>query len=410
MNSASGLASQAELLVGGTQAFEEICRQIDSAQQSIEINIFIWRNDELGRRLAHVLLKAAGDPSRPNLRIRIVKDSTGSAFEHAEQNRQSFFHPRLNILERFKAFFVWYAYHTSETAKSGKQLVSPLAQQIMKHPRIECIQEKRNDHSKYFIFDDRILICGGMNIAAEYCRWHDYMVKFEGEEVVRLLQQRLKGEKNEPESSVRFIINSWYPGFRRLERREIKPELLHLISQAEYLQAPLTIEMSYLGDREIIDAVLQLADSGIEVNLIIPQRANVQEDLNRRQIGYIHRKIRKGIIDGQSLRIFYYPGMLHAKLFHVGEIPENKNGVTKHGITCFGSSNINKKSLLKLAELNIYIDDAACSFTRAVKQQLRQDMQNAAQYMSCFDQKGNACGWEAPLRYDRLVAFVEGIV
>ena len=47
------------LLIDGKNAFPEILAQIDGAKESILINMFIWRDDGIGRRMAEAVLSAA---------------------------------------------------------------------------------------------------------------------------------------------------------------------------------------------------------------------------------------------------------------------------------------------------------------------------------------------------------------
>ena len=47
------------LLVDGKEAFPEILRCIGDAQESIYINMFIWRDDRIGNDIAQAVLEAA---------------------------------------------------------------------------------------------------------------------------------------------------------------------------------------------------------------------------------------------------------------------------------------------------------------------------------------------------------------
>ena len=47
------------LLVNGEKAFPEIIRCIENAATSVEINMFIWRDDSIGNRMAEAVLRAA---------------------------------------------------------------------------------------------------------------------------------------------------------------------------------------------------------------------------------------------------------------------------------------------------------------------------------------------------------------
>ena len=65
------------LLVDGTAAFDEILRCIDAADRSIIINMFIWRNDPIGNRLAKAILRAA----QRGVRVTISVDRVGMILE-----------------------------------------------------------------------------------------------------------------------------------------------------------------------------------------------------------------------------------------------------------------------------------------------------------------------------------------
>ena len=64
---------QPELLICGKRFFERLAESIRTAQTSIIVNMFIWRNDELGVALAQLLLDAADR----GVRISICKDRYG---------------------------------------------------------------------------------------------------------------------------------------------------------------------------------------------------------------------------------------------------------------------------------------------------------------------------------------------
>lgn len=370
-----------DLLIDGEKAFDEICHQIDTAQEIIEINIFIWRKDNTGKRLAQKLLDAANDPNRPNLKIKIVKDRVGGIFEHAEQNKQSFFHPELTAEESFKAFIVDNAYSNHGEAENNEQEENPLLSQILNHPDIEVVEEERNDHSKYYVFDNKTIITGGMNIGDEYLSWHDYMVKMESPLLVQKLKGRLSGEDDfDYGSSIEFSLNRWNTDSDILEQKEIEPKVLELLEYAKQNKKPVTIEMAYFGDTDITKKIIETANSGVTINIILPKEANVQNDLNKSIMKEILNKTEGNI------SIYFYPGMLHAKMIHVGEIPSSVDGsinmdeVTT-GITFLGSANLNVKATEDLAELNILVDDKDCEFTQDIKKQLFEDINKCDAYI-----------------------------
>lgn len=386
-----------ELLTDGEKSFSEIIKQIEQAKNSIEITIFIWRDDEIGNTLAKKLLEAANPPR--NVKIIINKDRLGAIFEHAEQGKKSFFHPELGDNETFNRMIVDKAYNNEGEAKnhSTKDKPNLLLQQILNHPNITLnigrITTKenddfsvertvaegiKNDHSKYWIFDNETIITGGMNVGDEYHKdWHDYMVKMKSPLLVQKLKGRLSGEDDfDYGASIEFGLNRVKNGI--VKEREIEPKMLELIGSA---QNEIVIEMAYFGDKDITDAIIKKANSGIPVKIILPKQANVQDDLNK--------EVMKRILDetGENVSVYFYPYMLHAKMIHVdGEK------------TFLGSANLNEKATEDLGELNILVNDSDCQFTQDVSKQLSIDIEKSEKY-------------EAPpkIKYSRVKAFFESM-
>ena len=57
------------LLVNGNNAFPEIIKSIEKAKESIYINMFIWRDDEIGNRVAAAVLGAADRGVKVNISV-----------------------------------------------------------------------------------------------------------------------------------------------------------------------------------------------------------------------------------------------------------------------------------------------------------------------------------------------------
>jgi phosphatidylserine/phosphatidylglycerophosphate/cardiolipin synthase-like enzyme len=139
--------------------------------------------------------------------------------------------------------------------------------------------------------------------------------------------------------------------------------------------------MAYFGDVDITDTIIQKANSGIPIKIILPKDANVQDDLNK--------SVMKRILDetNGNVSVYFYPEMLHAKMIHVdGEK------------TFLGSANLNEKATKDLGELNILVNDKDCQFTQDVINQLQEDIKKSQKY-------------EAPpkIEYSMIKAFFESI-
>jgi len=132
-----------KLLVDGKAAFDEILRAIDTAQSSIHVQTYIWKDDHIGRQVVTKLKTAANR----GVKVTVRKDALGTAFE------------LLDMLKgRPSPVF------TKSGLKDDKNI----------DVNVDVFTD--TDHSKYFIVDHKEVIFGGMNIADEYhTQWHDYM-------------------------------------------------------------------------------------------------------------------------------------------------------------------------------------------------------------------------------------------
>ena len=77
--------SELELLVDGKEAFNEIFKAIDSAESSVYIQTYIWKDDSTGQAVV-AKLKAAADR---DIRVTVSKDMLGTFFELGDMIRVS---------------------------------------------------------------------------------------------------------------------------------------------------------------------------------------------------------------------------------------------------------------------------------------------------------------------------------
>ncbi len=326
------------LLVNGEVAFERIINRIKEAKESIYINMFIWRDDRIGNQLSSELLKAANR----GVKIHISKDKLGAIFEKAEENKQSFFHKEFDFGILIKSFICDKFYPMKGKAKRRKQDNNKMVDALLNHPYITVDRnEFKGDHSKYYIFDEKILIIGGINIEdkelysdVEGKKYYDYMVELDNESFVEIFKRNIEiGEDFMEENLVDFIFN-----VKRNEQivYEAKEKILKVISHAK---SSLDIVMAYIGDRDITDKIIELANKGISVNMILPDKSNLQEDLNKKVLKQIM------VRTNNKVNVYLSRNMIHAKLIRVDGY-----------LFTLGSINLNKQAMENLLELNILIN------------------------------------------------------
>ena len=346
------------LLIGGKQAFPVILQEIRNCRESIYICMFVWREDRIGKQIARELLLAADR----GVKIVIDKDRYGILCECSEENRNSLFHkyPVFKDIVGINIFKV--LYQPGNLFKSSSKQEDELLRQMKKHPNITIRSEEyRLDHSKYFIFDEKIIIAGGINIedkengadvhGTEYV---DYMLRIDDPDAVVKLH---KAMNNEPGSgNGMFGLN--IPGN---EESGIARRYLELINASN---RELSIIMSYMIPlKEIMSALKKALNRGVKLRLLIPEKANYLNDSNRCSAMQLYEYAKQS---GGDLEIYLSGKMSHIKAM----MSENTISI--------GSANITGKSLGRQGELNVFIDNDDSEFCRSVRESFETQFKNAA--------------------------------
>ena len=367
-----------ELLVDGSRAFPEIIRAIDGAAVSVEINMFIWRDDGIGNRMAQAVAEAADR----GVQVEISVDRYGVVLEKCEEAKRSFFHKEQTTGEKFSAALLGLMYPRTCGRGTVRDESSPLYRRIMDHPNIRVSRDVfKADHSKYYIIDDEILFLGGVNIEdKENGRdrrgrvYGDYMAKLRGREYVRAFREKLATGRNLREELF-FGLNIKEP----VRRFEMEGLYLDLINGA---REELHITMAYFSPLEpFLEAIIAAHRRGVRVTILIPEEANFQNDSNRRTMRKLLTATKGGI------GVYLSPRMLHTKL------------VMNEEWISFGSTNITRKAFAQLNELNLFVPNSDSEFQRAMRRSVRHDLQEARQVTRAGE-----------IQYNRLIAFMESFV
>ena len=102
-----------ELLIDGKNAFPSILECINNATKNIRINMFIWRDDEIGNKIGEAVLNAANR----GVKVYISKDRYGVVLEKSEETKKSFFHKTQTLSEKIKINTLELIYPMSNTPK-----------------------------------------------------------------------------------------------------------------------------------------------------------------------------------------------------------------------------------------------------------------------------------------------------
>ena len=377
LKKAPELVDKIRLLKDGKTAFKRILDNIRAARSSIVINMFVWRNDKIGNEIADALLQKA----KEGVQIIILKDALGGIWERVERGQSSGFHTdERSFKETMLTVYVNKTDDKKHGGHSKAKFEELLALSRQKGSNVTVIEknkqmdEYKGDHSKYFVFDDGIVITGGMNVGDEYAQflegekgsgWRDYMIEVRSPFFAQHLVRRMyKGHSGVGGTSVGLSLNRNPQslreghldiGARVVRAFEIKDEMLSMLSGAK---EEIVIEMAYFGDREIVEKIVERGRKGLKITIIIPSKANVMDATNKKVMSEILAKLK-----GRNVSVYLYPGMVHAKLVHV----DGKR-------TFLGSANMDATAMEKLVELNVFVDKEDCEFTRQVRASLKEDL------------------------------------
>ena len=366
------------LLVNGQRAFPEIIRCIEEAEISVEINMFIWRDDRIGSRMAQAVLTAADRGAK----VYISADRYGVVLEKCEESKRSFFHKEQTLAEKCKSRLLEAIYPDIAEPGAVQDEYTPLYRQIMAHPNITVSADVfKADHSKFYIIDDRILFVGGVNIEDKEngCDlsgrvYGDYMAKLEGPQFVRGFREKLATGRDTLEGLF-FGLNLKEP-VRRFEMEELYLDLINGAREA------LHITMAYFSPLDhFVEAILAAHRRGVRVTIVIPQRANFQNDSNRRTVCRLLKE------SGGGIKVWFSPKMLHTKL------------VMNEKTISFGSTNITKKAFNQLDELNLFVPNDDSPFAAALRESVAADIRTAQPVTD-----------HREVEYNRLLAWLEGFM
>ena len=176
-------------MAGGPTAFARIFERIarpGAASSSARSSGVTTRPAAIWR----AALLAAADRG---VAVTIIKDRVGAYYEYLEATKQSLFHKKIELIPRLGTLSMMSFYGRWG---SLRQTPSPVAEALRAHPRVRLITEKRFDHSKLYVFDDEIVILGGMGIGDDFRHVNvDFMVEVSGGNAAAPAGRSIRGSR-----------------------------------------------------------------------------------------------------------------------------------------------------------------------------------------------------------------------
>jgi len=280
-----------ELITENTEAYIRMLKEIDNARESIDICTYVFEFDKTTKAILTALTKKA----KEGVKVRLLMDLVGSLSANFHQ-------------KGFKAL---------REAGGEVAFFTP----FLKRPFQNYINLR--NHRKIYLFDQKILLSGGMNLSNEYMgeadsskRWEDLFYCLKGPSVHYFYhifqndwvystkeENRMKmksEESHEGESTVQVV-----PSGPDIPKDALYESLLNAIYNAQ--KRIWIVTPYFVPDENMIQALVIAHHKGVDVKLITPKDSDhLLADLARSP--YMRE------LDEIGADVVLYKGeMLHAK-------------------------------------------------------------------------------------------------
>lgn len=332
----SGIWDSEKIFFDGDSYFESVFKDIDEARNYITLEMYIFSDDPLGKKLSEHLIKA----QERGVKVQMVVDGIGSYgfFDklHAEflkkgilvkiYNPLPLYHPYYGKLTFIKKMYVFGA---------------------------RVWRLNRRDHRKIITIDNNIMYTGSFNVTVEHTRlhsmkaWKDMGIRVTGEQVkfavlnfkkIWKLRDYYRFKKQNKD-----ILNfNWRVFPLRLNqtlymKRYFSKNFLQRIQQAE--RQILLMTPYFIPKRRLIRLLGKAAQRGVDVRILISRHTDIHF-FKWLQFFYYSYLIKKGV------KVYQYTdSVLHAKNYIIDDF-----------IT-IGSTNLNHRSFIHDLEVDLAVQD-----------------------------------------------------
>lgn len=311
-----------KILNHGKDFFESLFKDIENAKETIHLEYYIFRYDELGKKLADLLIVKADQ----GVKIRILVDALGSFSTPSDLDKLF----KNNNISFSRFLPVHYSFLRSK----------------INH---RC-------HRKICIIDGKIGYIGGINIGQEYLDggkfgfWRDMQMRIEGPSVYSLQSIFIRDwgfstkeniynyklyPKQEEKGEVSLHISPSGPDTKLANLKLIIFSIITTSEKRLWIETPY-----FIPDDALLMAIKSTVLKGVDVRLIVPDKSDAT--LPRLASSTFF----KDLLD-VGVKIYKYKkGFLHTKLL----ISDN--------ISSIGSTNLDSRSLNLDFEASAFIFDA----------------------------------------------------
>ncbi len=324
------------IFVNGDDYFDNLVNSIDQAKNYITVEMYIFNDDPLGKRLSTHLIQA----SRRGVKVQVVVDGVGSYSFFDKLNKLfldngisvKIYNPLPFIHPFFGELKFWKKIHVFLT---------------------RFVRLNKRDHRKIVTIDEKVMYCGSFNITVEHIKlhtekpWKDMGVRVTGENVkFAVLNFKKIWKLRDYYRYKKYIRKLNFPHWKNqplrinnnpLMKRYFYKDLINRIKKSQdriWLTTPY-----FIPKRKLIRTIGIAAKRGVDVRLLISLRTDV--------------------LMFRTLQYFYYPYLIKkgVKVFLYTESVLHAKNVIIDDWTTIGSTNLNHRSFLHDLEFDLIVEN-----------------------------------------------------
>lgn len=321
-----------ELFIEGDDLYQSMLASMASAQQYIQLESYIFADDEVGRRFAEAL----GERAQAGVDVRVHIDAAGSLFPASRRLVRELCKHKV----RLRWFHRW----------SWR----------------EPLRYNRRNHRKLLVVDGKFAYLGGFNIHRESSRavlgerrWRDTHVRFEGllaTQAMQLFDRFWQGDRDWMPQPTPDARSKLMPNHSRDCQEQLRCIVTGMFAGAErsiYLTTPY-----FIPGQRTQHLLKAAASRGVDVRLLVPRQGDIKLARWAAQAAYAE------LLEG-GVRIYeYLPRMLHAKTI-----------VIDGDFATVGTANLDYRSFFLNYELNLFTRDPG--LCRKLQVQFQTDLKAA---------------------------------
>lgn len=335
--------NEVKMFADGNEKFTALIEDIMQAKESIHIQYYIFKLDDVGNRVFNALVQKA----KEGVEVKLIYDDLGSR--------------KLR------------PHHLRLLTEAGGQAVAFFSSLFkILNPRVNF-----RNHRKLVIIDGKVGYIGGFNVGNEYIGldkkfgfWRDTHLRIEGHSVYSMQAHFLFDWHQARNEEFQSGDEKYFPSFELMNTtpvqivssgpdsdfESIKNSYIRMILSAKryvYIQSPY-----FVPDEAFLHAVQIAASSGVDVRVMTPENTD-------HPFIYGANSAYNGDLLEQGGRVFRYTkGFLHAKMLVIDD-----------EVATVGTANIDVRSFSLNFEINALIYDA--DFAIQCRQLFEQDQQDS---------------------------------